>query len=115
MAGTSNKTTVVGVRVPNDTLAEWQSVIGDRAMAAYVLERAMRPDAALRVAELEVECNALQAQVHRLQFMVDHRREVKLGFNHHAAGPVLADAVPDNLAGQAVGFRPKASWKDKPK
>lgn len=30
---------------------------------------------------------------------------------HHVSGPVLADAVPRAVEGQAVGFNPKKSWK----
>lgn len=54
MAGTSNKTTVVSVRVPNDTLAEWQSVNTGSTMGAFILDRAIGSAAAeARAGELE--------------------------------------------------------------
>lgn len=125
MAGTSNKTTVVGVRVPNDTLAEWQSVIGDRSMAAYVLERAMRsgvPDCGAELAAANERAAGFEArETELLAEIAGLRKRYALVLpasakapvdpkRHHSSGPVLASAVP-TVDGEATGYRPKASWK----
>lgn len=124
MAGTSTKTTVVGVRVPNDTLAEWQSVNTDGgSMAAFVLDRAMGLDAAEvemaaaneraagaehRVAELEALVVKLESdvafwkRVPRPQPPVPSAPKTQEKIDprvHHMAGPVLANAAPSRVAG----------------
>jgi hypothetical protein len=69
MAGKSSKTTPVSVRVPNDTLAVWQSLVGNGSVGAFVLDRALQAEAAeARAAALEVEIKQLREAVNRLGY-----------------------------------------------
>lgn len=58
MAGKSNKTTAVGIRVPNDLLAKWREGVGvGGSISAYILERVQRGSSSPSVAAAVPVCD----------------------------------------------------------
>jgi hypothetical protein len=84
------ETVVLSVRVSADLLAQ----VDNAGARTEVVQAALRQYFNPRAVKQSIE-------------PVDPKR-------HHAAGPVLASAVP-SVAGVATGFHPKASWQPEDK
>ena len=141
MPGTSSKSQKFEMRVPNAVLEAWKvrAAVGGTSVAALIIKSMEGDDAAVPVLHRQIErldetndamrkaIAVKDARIAALEREIIARAKPISGALaalradpamkaidpkvHHVSGPVLADAVPRAVSGQAVGFNPKKSWK----